>query len=171
MPDGIFYKTHMSLSLRKMTPYEFDAYLSKAIPKYASQKEIGEDLSPESAAKIAEESYKTLLPDGLATKDQHLFSIMESTSGQAIGILWYAYKKSGNKEKAFIYDIEINEGFRGKGYGLESMKLLEAEVSNRGLSSIGLHVFGHNATAIGLYKKLGYQTTNMVMSKNIKSSK
>lgn len=36
-----------------------------------------------------------------------------------------------------------------------------------GMKKIGLHVFGHNKVARGLYEKLGYETTNVVMAKTI----
>jgi ribosomal protein S18 acetylase RimI-like enzyme len=56
----------------------------------------------------------------------------------------------------------------GKGYGKKAMLLLEEKVKALGLKNIGLHVFGHNHRAIGLYQSLNYQTTNLVMEKELK---
>jgi RimJ/RimL family protein N-acetyltransferase len=61
----------------------------------------------------------------------------------------------------------LNPDVRGKGFSKEVMVLLESEVKKQGLSSIGLHVFGHNKTAIRLYEKSGYRVTNQVMMKEI----
>lgn len=44
---------------------------------------------------------------------------------------------------------------------------LEGEVRALGLSGVGLHVFGHNAGALALYRKLGYQPTSIQMFKAI----
>lgn len=161
------YTRVMSLHLRKMSQSEFDRYLAGAIPKYAAEKMKGEGLSPDLAQKVSEESFKTLLPKGLFSENQFLFSIVDSISDGQVGILWYAQKKLGNKTQAYIYDIEIDEAFRGRGFGKESLRLLEVEVKKCGIDSIGLHVFGHNKTAKTLYEKLGYRATNIVMVKDV----
>ncbi|WP_420851953.1 hypothetical protein [Paenibacillus allorhizoplanae] len=36
-----------------------------------------------------------------------------------------------------------------------------------GIKSIGLHVFAHNQIARGLYEKLGYEETSIVMAKEL----
>lgn len=51
------------------------------------------------------------------------------------------------------------------------MLILEEEVKARGLDLIGLHVFGFNETAIGFYRSLGYQVTNLMMEKQLIGSK
>jgi len=47
------------------------------------------------------------------------------------------------------------------------MKEIEKVGQELGMKKIGLHVFGHNKVARGLYDKLGYQTTNVLMEKEI----
>ena len=47
------------------------------------------------------------------------------------------------------------------------MRSLEDEVRRLGDSSIGLHVFGHNAPARRLYEKLGYSETHINMVKRL----
>jgi ribosomal protein S18 acetylase RimI-like enzyme len=47
------------------------------------------------------------------------------------------------------------------------MLALEARVISMGLDVISLHVFGHNRAARSLYEKLGYETTNVYMSKKL----
>jgi ribosomal protein S18 acetylase RimI-like enzyme len=36
-----------------------------------------------------------------------------------------------------------------------------------GINSIRLHVFGYNHSAIAMYQKLGYETTNLQMEKKL----
>jgi hypothetical protein len=47
------------------------------------------------------------------------------------------------------------------------MLAMEAEVKAMGLDRISLHVFGHNPGARRLYEKLGYETTNVYMAKQL----
>lgn len=155
------------ISIRKMTEKELAEYLQHAIPDYASEKIKGEGLSPEHARKIAEESYARLLPKGLASENQHLFSVIEDSSGKNIGVLWLCHKQEANKSYAFIYDILLAPEVRGRGYGKLLMRFAEEETRKLGLNSIGLHVFGHNTTAIGLYEKMGFHTTNRIMKKDL----
>lgn len=155
----------MTIELRKMSPQEFDTYLSKSIPSYADDKMENEGLSAAEAKKIAEQSFNDLLPDGLLSPDQFLYSVY--SGNQQIGILWFAKKESHGKKFAWIYDIMIESEFRGRGHGKEIMIALESEVKRVGLNSISLHVFGKNSVAQSLYKKVGYAPTNIVMRKNL----
>ena len=50
------------------------------------------------------------------------------------------------------------------GFSTEQLELI---VTALGLSTIGLHVFGHNRGARALYAKLGYGVTGINMMKNI----
>jgi ribosomal protein S18 acetylase RimI-like enzyme len=82
-------------------------------------------------------------------------------------MVWFAERGVPEPPHAFIYNIEIDETQRGKGYGKATMLALESEVRALGLHRIGLHVFGHNETAIRLYERSGYHTTNILMAKDL----
>lgn len=127
----------------------------------------GEGLSKKAAFKLAEDSFASLLPNGPEAENQNMFTVIETATNEKVGILWFAVKSNDNKKYAFIYDIELSESVRGKGYGRQTMQLLEKEVKDLGLNSIGLHVFGHNTTAINLYEKMGFRTTNRMMAKDL----
>ena len=45
------------------------------------------------------------------------------------------------------------------------MRLLEKEALGLGVSGLSLHVFGYNLAARALYQKLGFEITNINMSK------
>ncbi|MDY0393948.1 GNAT family N-acetyltransferase [Virgibacillus halophilus] len=66
-----------------------------------------------------------------------------------------------------MYDINIWKGNQGKGYGKQAMKQIEIIAKEIGLKVIGLHVFGHNKVARGLYEQLGYIETNIKMEKSL----
>jgi ribosomal protein S18 acetylase RimI-like enzyme len=151
----------------KLTPMTEDEYLhwsTRSRAKYAAEKMKANHLSKEQAEKIASQDFERNLPDGLHSKDSFLFSLREENQS-AIGYVWLLVRGPENDRRAFIGDVVIEEQYRGKGYGKKIMLLLEDEAKKRGLNRMGLHVFGSNETAILLYKKLGYITTDLVMEK------
>ncbi len=150
-----------------MSLEDFDTYMKSAVDNYAKEKQKGEGLTPEAAIKVAKESYAQLLPQGLETQNQFLFSVIDQESKSKIGILWIAKRMNGEIPHAFICDIELVSEKRGQGLGKLLLTLMENEVRKMGCHSIGLHVFGHNATAIALYEKFGFYTTNRMMKKDL----
>lgn len=160
------------LKLLPMGNESYGKFIEHEIKDYAEEKVKSGNWRAEDASSLAEKEFKRLLPDGLNTKDQYLRSIVEDANGEEIGTLWYGIIKEGqgNLPGAFIWDFFINEEHRGKGYGKESLKLLEEELRNRGIERVSLHAFGHNKKAISLYEKSGFEITNIVMSKRIPKS-
>jgi len=65
------------------------------------------------------------------------------------------------------FDIELISEKRGQGLGKLLMGLVEDEVRKLGCVSIGLNVFGHNAAAVALYEKAGFQTMSRMMKKDL----
>ncbi|MFA5886356.1 MAG: GNAT family N-acetyltransferase [Patescibacteria group bacterium] len=65
--------------------------------------------------------------------------------------------------------IMIDEPFTNKGYGFQALLLLEEEAIKLGVEKLTLEVRTDNASAISLYKKLGFNLkyTEAVMDKNI----
>jgi len=63
----------------------------------------------------------------------------------------------------------IDEPFTGKGYGLQSLFLLEEEARKLGVEKLVLEVRTDNTPAISLYKKFGFNLkyTEAVMEKKI----
>ena len=70
-------------------------------------------------------------------------------------------------KSGFIFDVEIREEFRGKGYGKQIMLLIEEKARELELKSIGLHVFGYNTVAKNLYEGIGYETSSLNMIKKL----
>ncbi|MFA6237462.1 MAG: GNAT family N-acetyltransferase [Bacteriovorax sp.] len=147
-----------------MSETEYANWCIESMGTYKSEI-IKSGMSESEAEKKTTEDFKRLLPEGLLSKDQYLFSIKED--GRMAGILWFGVRGAEDNRKAFIYDINLYESERGKGFGKKAMLLLESEVKKLGLKHIGLHVFGHNTIARTLYEKLGYETTNVNMEKKL----
>jgi RimJ/RimL family protein N-acetyltransferase len=156
------------MRLRPMTQAEYDAWLDEEIKGYAQDKVDAGTWLAEEALERSAESFRSLLPAGLASPDQYLFTMEDEAAGRSVGTIWLGKTAREGKSKAFIYDIVVDETERGKGYGKQAMLLIEDEARKLGLTEIGLHVFGHNAIARDLYLKVGYEITDYVMSKSLK---
>lgn len=145
---------------------DFDSFLERDISTYAEQKVRSGNWQPEEALELSRKEHAQLLPEGRASKDQYLYTITEEGTGQKLGILWVNVKMEGSHKVAWIYDIEIDEAFRGKGYGKAALSALDELLTGMGVENVGLHVFGYNTTAFELYKKMGYEVTNIIMRKD-----
>ncbi|GGA29316.1 GNAT family N-acetyltransferase [Psychrobacillus lasiicapitis] len=145
-----------------MNSEEYQKYITSAIKSYAIEKVLSGNWNQEESIRKAEEEYTRLLPIGEKTESNYLYTILNDD--KAIGVLWLARK---SEKEGFIYDISILEQYQGFGYAKETMTQIEIVGKELGMNKIGLHVFGHNKVARGLYEKLGYQTTNVLMEKEI----
>lgn len=150
------------IDLVLMNSEEYQKYLSSAIKSYAEEKVLSRNWNQEESISKAKEEYTKLLPKGEKTESNFLYNILNE--GKVVGVIWLTQK---SEKVGFIYDIYIVEKYQGFGYGKEAMKQIENVGKTLGMNKIGLHVFGHNKVARGLYEKLGYQTTNVLMEKEI----
>lgn len=153
------------IKLVPMSEEEFQAYYTEAVRSYAAEHVKSGRWQPETAEQEAKREYDALLPQGVATPNQFLFTIQEEESGTPVGMIWYALRQSGPKQIAFIYDVSIKPEHRRKGYAQAAFEAVEKLARAQGLSAIDLHVFGHNQAAIALYQKIGFQATNLLMRK------
>lgn len=155
------------VELRPMSEQELQQYLNNTIPEYAKDQVKSGAWPEDQALTLSQEVYAKLLPQGLNTEQQHLFSVIEPEQQQQVGIIWFAVINRPIGPVAFIYDFAINPEHRRKGYAQQTLQALQPKVSQLGISKIELHVFAHNQAAIALYQKSGYAETNIIMSKII----
>jgi ribosomal protein S18 acetylase RimI-like enzyme len=152
--------------LRAMTEPEFADWMLSTIPSYAREKVASGAWSAAEAPERARQEFATLLPLGLATPDNALFTVRSET-GESVGVLWFAVKERAQDRIAYLYNIEIHPEHQRRGHALRALQALEHEVRRRGLQGVALHVFGHNQGAQALYAKLGYGVTNLNMYKGV----
>jgi ribosomal protein S18 acetylase RimI-like enzyme len=150
------------VTLDVMDSTEFQEYLITAINSYAESNVQSGNWSELESIRKATEQYAHLLPDGERTANNKLFTIR--SDGQEVGMIWLALKPNN---KGFIYDIKIKNEFRGRGFGKQTMEEIEKLAREFDVKSMGLHVFAHNQIARGLYEKLGYKETSIVMEKEL----
>lgn len=150
-------------NLRPMNAYEFEHYVKDAVKEYASELAKSGSCQEKDSLSISQKTFTSLLPDGIESKDQFLYHIINETDA-VIGMIWFGLRPNN---EGFICDFSIHENFRGQGFGKKAMELVELEAKKLKIKSLKLHVFGHNIAAISLYKKLGYEIYSMNMSKEI----
>ncbi len=150
-----------------MSNSEYEAYLAFAVRDYADEKVAAGNWQPAEALERSAQEYQKLLPQGVATPDNYWFKIEDQTLATTVGMIWLARISFGTHPVAFIYDFRVDERFRRRGYGQQALRAAEEQVKALGFDRIALHVFGHNHAARALYEKMGYEITNISMSKNL----
>ncbi|MFX1283925.1 MAG: GNAT family N-acetyltransferase [Promethearchaeota archaeon] len=138
----------------KMTKQEFENYIESTINEsshdYAKSKGVG----IEEAKMQTELQIEAHLPKGYETPDVFIGFIKDTSSDQNLGHIWYIHEQK--KKYTFLADIEVFLEHRNKGFGTQTLQILEKEVKNLGFKAILLHVFRHNTDAKRLYEHLGY---------------
>lgn len=158
------------VTLRKMTESEFGYFRAKLVTEYAAANVSAGRWSAEEAEEKSAAQTEELLPQGVDTP-RVLVMIAENSDGERIGHVWVGLDRQGTASGgAWIYDIEVAENHRGKGYGRAILHAAEQETLKNGVNSIGLNVFGTNTVARSLYESAGYEITAQQMQKKIQSS-
>jgi ribosomal protein S18 acetylase RimI-like enzyme len=142
------------VTLRPMGAEEFVAYRAHLVTGYAQDLvDSGAVTDPAAALEASEESTQDLLPDGVDSPGQHLWT--PYAGDVPLGILWVFVEGT----HAFIYDIEVAEEQRRRGYGREILDAAARAAGDLGALELGLNVFGFNEGARALYERAGYATT------------
>lgn len=156
------------IDLVPMTPEEFELYLERLVVEYAADKVRSGNWTSEESIRRSREECQTLLPQGPDTPGQHLYRILDTETGERVGVVWLAEDGRKSPPIGFIYDLEVEAPYRRRGYATRAMLALEVKARELGLATLSLHVFGFNHKARALYEKLGYAITNINMSKALK---
>ncbi|MEU2118280.1 GNAT family N-acetyltransferase [Streptomyces sp. NPDC016459] len=158
LPEGV--------EIRPMTEAEYAGWQTRAMDGFA-RSWIDRGVPEDQARAKAKSSHRTLLPDGLATPGTAIHVVVRD--GRPAGHLWTGrIELEPGRWAAFVYDIEVDEEQRGRGYGRALMLLAERVAREAGETLLGLHVFAGNTPAIGLYESLGFRTTYVNSAKDLR---
>lgn len=152
-----------ALRLRPATQAEFDEWLPRQMAGYAELIAASGVLSLDDAREKARRDTERVFSAGLESPGQLVFQVL--AGDKPVGTLWLAVPGPDDSMMAWVYDIEIEPAYRGRGYGRAAMLLAEAEARARGMTSIGLNVHGQNTVARSLYVGLGYAVMALQMKK------
>lgn len=150
------------LVLAPMTAREFDGFWTRAVETYAEgllRDGVG---SPEQAEFDAEKALRELLPGGMGTEDQYLFTARHGAD--VVGEVWFELRRRPDEIRAFVLDLAVSTRHRRKGHGASIMQSAACHARVLEASSMGLHVFGSNSNAIALYEKLGFHWVEQLLS-------
>lgn len=153
------------LSLRPMSPEEYVVWREDSERGYAAEIAVARDLDPDAALAQSAGEFAELLPDGLASKDMHLWTAV--VGDEPVGIGWFERRERASGTSAYIYDIRLDGDRRGQGLGRALLEALHDAARDLGATSMTLNVFGDNATAIRLYETSGYAVTAQQMKKDL----
>jgi ribosomal protein S18 acetylase RimI-like enzyme len=156
------------VELVPMTAEEFQAFLEQTTVSYAADHVRAGNWSADESLGKSRAELKGLLPNGLETADHFLRLIAAGPKRTRVGTLWYAVRRQAGRTDLFVYWIGIDEPFRRHGYAAEAFRELDHEAVNVGAGQVLLHVFGDNVSAIALYEKLGFATTNRLMARVVR---
>src|SRR5579859_781885 len=106
------------VTLRPMTPIEYQEYRTGQLEGYAQTRARNFGTPIEEERQNAERQIQELLPIGVATPNHALWTVVDD-DGMTVGHLWVYL--DGQHRRAFIYDIEIVEARRGKGFGKQTL--------------------------------------------------
>jgi ribosomal protein S18 acetylase RimI-like enzyme len=151
------------ITVRAMTDAEFDEWQDAVARAYADEQVRSGNWAPDEALALAREGNARLLPQGPATNGMVLLTGL-GPAGEPVGRIWLGLEHPrGTADCAFLYDIEVDEPYRGQGYGRALLAAAEEAARSRGLSALELNVFGGNAAAIALYESAGYLVVQQQM--------
>jgi ribosomal protein S18 acetylase RimI-like enzyme len=87
--------------------------------------------------------------------------------GVPVGHLWLVERRDAYEPILSVYDIDVDQPHRGRGYGRAAMVFAEEEARRRGLTRMTLHVGARNDVARNLYRSLGFEENDVAMSKPV----
>ncbi len=154
-----------TVRLEPMTDAQYAAYREGAEESYAEGIAGSGAMSLEAARAKSAEDYARLLPDGLATEDNRLWTAYDGDL--EVGVLWLAFKDTSEGVSAFGFDFEVREELRRHGYGRAIMLAAEQVCLELGVVRVGLSVFGNNLGAQALYEQMGFQVSAIQMTKRL----
>jgi len=150
--------------LRPMRSDEFEPWLAKVRAAYVADR-VAAGEPEELARRTAEQQHAEYFPEG-RPDGRHAVFVAEA-DGEAVGVVWSGPhpRRPDDPTVAWLYEIEVVEAHRARGYGRAMLAALEEHLRAAGVSELSLNVFGGNDSARRLYASAGYREVAITMSK------
>jgi len=152
--------------LEPMDQARYETWLHATIREYAAEKVASGNYPEEGAVERSQAEFDTLLPNGRETPGHEIRSMVDDT-GDRVGYVWFTIEDRPVGRVVFIYDIAVDPEHRRKGHARAALLEIEAYARAHRCIGVMLHVFGSNAGARQLYRKAGYDETNVIMLKRL----
>jgi ribosomal protein S18 acetylase RimI-like enzyme len=152
-------------SLRPLRDDELPAWIARHRDWYAADMVANGGLGEDAARRKASADMEALFPDGRPADGAAVLAVEHD--GEPVGSVWFAPREGPEGPFAFLYAIQVDEAYRGRGIGRQAMLLFEEEARARGFSRAMLNVFGGNERARGLYRSLDWTEASVHMVKEL----
>ena len=156
--------------LRKMKDYEYKNWMELSIKRQAEDRAFVNDTLALDEELGLYDIVKHLLPGGKETFNHHFYSI-DYLDDKNCGFVWFGVIPGMPDDQIFIMDIFVDNFFRKKGIGKQSLILTHKIMKDLGYKFSVLNVLKDNK-AKKLYESLGYkvieeENKSVVMLKNL----
>jgi RimJ/RimL family protein N-acetyltransferase len=135
------------LRLQPMREEELPAFVAASEAGYAEQLERFAYLAPDRASAKSRADHDSLFSASRPADGVLVLVVEDAETGAALGRIVYAERPPGSGT-AWLYDIELEERARGRGF-----------------ARLELNVFGGNEVARSLYQNSGYRELAVMMGK------
>jgi ribosomal protein S18 acetylase RimI-like enzyme len=147
----------MSVTFRRLTDDELGAYLPHAKRGYVHDLTTAGALSPERAAALADKDFDWLV----VQESTEYFGAFDDVDGveTLVGVFGVAFEGVDvphEEPTLHLYDLEVFEPYRRRGYGLAILGEVRELAIDRGAESVRLTVWAGNDGARELYRVAGF---------------
>ena len=149
------------LKLEKMSEADFDIVKGKMIADYAKDKVRVGHWSESEALELSKEALDQILKDGVFTPNHYLLNAVEGKI--KVGFIWM---NEFNGE-IFVNDTCIFEKYIERDYEVKFIKVIEEKANKLDIKKINIHSYGYNEKNIEVYKKMGYDITDIYLNKGL----
>ncbi len=156
----------MSARLRLLTDAEVEQWYADHEAGYLADRVATGEPEGVARARLAEDQAR-YFPDRRPAARHELFAIDDG--GRQVGVVWVGPwpRREDDTSVAWLFDLEVDQAYRGQGFGRAAMRLLEEHLAESGVRELGLNVFGRNVTARHLYARAGFRETFVSMAKRL----
>lgn len=160
MPSEPSHRTQM-VHLVLMTGAERDEALRREAADYAEAKARAGFWSREESLPRARAEIADLVGSDPAARGHEFFAGHDAGGGR-VGWVWFGPVPGAKPSRTtrWLYQIVVEDAFRGKGYGRGLFESVERRLRDEGVDELLLNVFAWNPVAIALYSSAGYETAS-----------
>lgn len=155
--------TTPKVEFEPMTGATLTAWLDRTRAQYVAERTASGDSAAEAEAN-ASASLERMAPGGVPAPGQLMGHVCGPEG--VVGHLWVG-PAGADPARWWVWDVEIQAEFRGRGYGRAAMELADRLARDNGATTIGLNVFASNEVARRLYASLGYNDASVTMRKDL----
>ena len=83
--------------------------------------------------------------------------ILDGEASVGYVVLCFGYSLEWLGRDAFVDEFYLREEYRGHGWGRTAMEFVEEAARTAGIRTLHLEVVRQNATALGMYRRLGFR--------------